>query len=247
MSKCFAALFLTALFPSLAVSSDSSQELSQEKFSSGQVIYAPVTLPSKKRFVAAFSRDQANPSKELTKTKIKKIAGKRVANQSRRAPVAGKSLAEPGAVRSVATQSIQGTDDLANIVEKIIADTNQGLPNFHHLESHEIHQRALAYRMEPIRDFNKSFQCLLVAANEGYGPSFHALGLSYLHGMGTEQDNKKGFLYFRLGAEKGDAKSFFRLGYFYENGLKGVVAVNKDLAQSYYRQAGKLGFNAFAR
>ncbi len=83
-----------------------------------------------------------------------------------------------------------------------------------------------------------AFNWMMRAADGGHSAAQNNIGLSYLHGLGAEQDDKKAFEWFKKSAEQGLSYAQSELAMLYYQG-KGVEK-NTQLAQDWWLTAANL-------
>ena len=85
----------------------------------------------------------------------------------------------------------------------------------------------------------RAFALYRAAAEQGFGPAQHNVGVAYAQGNGTKQDYQAATLWFRRAAEQGIASAQFNLGMIYEKGLAGPP--DEKTAYGWYRLAAAAG------
>lgn len=88
---------------------------------------------------------------------------------------------------------------------------------------------AVGYNFSQLGRNEQAFDWMLKSAAAGYAPAQNNIGLSYLHGLGVEANDKKAFEYFEKAAKQGLTYAQSELAMLYYQG-KGV---EKNLDQAY--------------
>lgn len=90
------------------------------------------------------------------------------------------------------------------------------------------------------KDFDKSFQLLLSAANKGHAMAQSNLGVYYIRGYGTDINYKEAYKWFLKAAKQKNRKAQYNLAEQYEVGNPDLE-INKRKAFYWYKKASKQG------
>jgi len=91
-----------------------------------------------------------------------------------------------------------------------------------------------------VQDFAQSLNHFETAAHAGHPDAAGNLGLMYLQGVGTEQDNATALEWLRIGAEGNSALALNALGHIYLHGMGAPKNLTKSV--EYFQAAAKLDF-----
>ena len=83
---------------------------------------------------------------------------------------------------------------------------------------------------------------LEVLASKGNAEAEYNLGMLHNNGIGTTEDRRKAFKWFRAGAAHGNALAAYKLGCYYAGQAPGVVKPDPQLALRYKLVAAKAGY-----
>lgn len=80
-------------------------------------------------------------------------------------------------------------------------------------------------------------------AEQGNLEASYYLGMLYNNGLGTKQDIKKAYKWFKISAKSGDPLGNFKLGCYYGGQFKEIIQIDKDKALEHKLIAARAGYS----
>ena len=87
-----------------------------------------------------------------------------------------------------------------------------------------------------------TFNAMVAFANKGDAEAQYHVGMMYNNGIGTQQDPKQAFEWFKKSTASNDPLGAYKLGCYYAGQFAGVVATDPDEALKYKLVAAKAGY-----